>query len=206
MNKLVVFAIISMFLPIGAVSLMAQDASSPIVIFSEPGFPAADTDGPAPTRLTAFASQAKTAGAGQLPEALRAPATRLLVLPYGSAFPETSWGAIQSFLDRGGNLLVPGGAPFTRAVYRDSAGWHLRDYSVRFIRPLMIDPYQQTPGSDGLEFQTNPELTLQLPPFAWKRAFSPYSTDSGRLTSPHLMSSPLFMASDYASTHRLPGA
>ncbi len=63
--------------------------------------------------------------------------------------------------------------PFTRAGYRDSSGWHLRDYSVRFIRPLMIDQYQETPGSDGLEFQANPELPLQLPAFAWKRAFSP---------------------------------
>ena len=79
----------------------------------------------------------------------------------------------KAFLDRGGNLLVLGGRPFTRAAYRDSGGWHLRDYSVRFIRPLMIDQYQETPGSDGLQFQSNPEIPLQLPAFAWKRAFSP---------------------------------
>jgi len=164
---------ISTFLGMNAVSLMAQDATSPTVVFSEPGFPAADSMGPAPTWLTALSSPAKTARADQLPQALAAPSTRLLVLAYGSAFPENSWGAIKSFLDRGGNLLVLGGMPFTRAAYRDSAGWHLRDYSVRFIRPLMIDQYQETPGSDGLEFQTNPELTLQLPPFRWKRAFSP---------------------------------
>jgi hypothetical protein len=96
-----------------------------------------------------------------------------LVLPYGSAFPEESWPAIKSFLDRGGNLLVLGGMPFTRAAYRDAQGWHLRDYSVRFIRPLMIDQYQETPGSDGLQFQNNPELTLKVPAFSWKRAFSP---------------------------------
>ena len=104
---------------------------------------------------------------------LAAPSTRLLVLAYGSAFPEQAWPAIKHFLDRGGNLLVLGGMPFTRAAYRDPSGWHLRDYSVRFIRPLMIDQYQETPGSDGLQFQPNPELTLQLPSFAWKRAFSP---------------------------------
>ena len=51
--------------------------------------------------------------------------------------------------------------------------WHLRPYSVRFIRPLMIDQYQETPGSDGFEFQSNPDLPLQLPAFTWKRAFSP---------------------------------
>ena len=37
----------------------------------------------------------------------------------------------------------------------------------------MIDQYQITPGSEGLEFQTNPEIALQLPAFPWKRAFSP---------------------------------
>ena len=101
------------------------------------------------------------------------PSSSLLVLPYGSAFPEQSWPAIQHFLNRGGNLLVLGGMPFTRAAYRSADGWHLRDYSVRFARPLMIDQYQETPGSEGLQFQTNPELTLQLQSFAWKRGFSP---------------------------------
>ena len=69
--------------------------------------------------------------------------------------------------------MVVGGRPFTRAAYHDGTGWHLRDYSVRFIRPLMIDEYQVTPGSDGLEFQTNPDMTVQVPRFSWKQAFSP---------------------------------
>jgi len=34
----------------------------------------------------------------------------------------------------------------------------------------MIDQYQETPGSDGLEFQANPKVTLQLTKFAWTRA------------------------------------
>jgi hypothetical protein len=107
-----------------------------------------------------------------LSRALASPA-RLLVLPYGSVFPEEAWPAIKQFLDRGGNLLVLGGMPFTRAAYRDHGEWHLRDYSVRFIRPLMIDQYQETPGSDGMQFQANPESPLPLHSFAWKRAFSP---------------------------------
>ena len=37
----------------------------------------------------------------------------------------------------------------------------------------MIDQYQETPGSDGLQFQPNPEMPLQLSAFTWKRAFSP---------------------------------
>jgi hypothetical protein len=146
---------------------------SGVVVFGEPSFPAADSAAPSPPQLAAMLPGAQTASADHLQEALTAPAIRLLVLPDGSAFPEQAWPAIKQFVDGGGNLLVLGGRPFTRAAYRDSGGWRLRPYSVRFIRPLMIDQYQETPGSDGLQFQPNPELPLQIPPFTWKRAFSP---------------------------------
>jgi hypothetical protein len=86
--------------------------------------------------------------------------SRLLVLPYGSAFPEDVWEEIYQFLQRGANLLVLGGKPFTRSGYRDKAGWHLRDHSTRFARSLMIDQYQETPGFDGMEFQANPKLAI----------------------------------------------
>jgi hypothetical protein len=159
-------------------SSVSQVGTSTTVVFSEARFPAADSASPSSQRLTAAFSGAEFADADHLQSALAAPTARLLVLPYGSAFPEDAWPAIKQFLDHGGNLLVLGGMPFTRAAYRDLSAspkgeWRLRDYSVRFIRPLMIDQYQETPGSDGLEFQPNPELTLQLRPFAWKRAFSP---------------------------------
>ena len=146
----------------GQTALHAQ--SSSIVVFIEPGFPIADSS--APAQATNFPT-AQPADADHLRDALAAPATHLLILPYASAFPEDQWPAIKQFLDRGGNFLVLGGRPFTRAAYRDSSGWHLRDYSVRFIRPLMIDQYQETPSSDGMQFQANAELTLQLPSFAW---------------------------------------
>jgi hypothetical protein len=173
MRKPVAFAIATLFLLVNQMAGAAQSGLSSVVVFSEPGFPAADSASPSPQQLAAISSDAQLASANQLPAALTAPAAPLLILPYGSAFPEQAWPAIKQFLDRGGNLLVFGGKPFTRAAYRDSQGWHLRNYSVRFIRPLMIDQYQETPGSDGFEFQPNPELTLQLPAFQWKRAFSP---------------------------------
>ena len=152
-------------------ALFAQ--TSDVLVFSEPGFPAADSAAPTEPQLAKLFPGAKTTGVKQLREALSAPGNRLLVLPYGSAFPEECWGGIKSFLDRGGNLLALGGRPFTRAAYKNAQGWHLRDYSVRFIRPLMIDQYQETPGSNGLQFQTNPDLALQLGRFKWTRAFSP---------------------------------
>jgi len=151
----------------------AQEKNNAVVVFREAGFPAADSTAPSSHQLESLFPGANLADADQLSGALAASSTRLLVLPYGSAFPEAAWPEIKDFLDRGGNLLVLGGRPFTRAAYRDASGWHLREYSVRFIRPLMIDQYQDTPGSDGLKFEPNPELTLQLSSFRWKRAFSP---------------------------------
>ena len=155
------------------VSLPAQAATSSTVLFSEPGFPAIDSASVSSQQLAAILPGSQLANANQLPAALTAASSRLLVLPYGSAFPEEAWPAIKAFLDRGGNLLVLGGMPFTRSAYQDRGEWRVRDYSVRFIRRLMVDQYQQTPGSDGLQFQTNPELSLQVRPFAWKGAFSP---------------------------------
>jgi hypothetical protein len=173
MRKYAVFAVSASFLLLSQTALMAQTAMPSAVVFSEPGFPAADSASPSVQQLTAMLPGAQSARADQLQAALSAPSTHLLILPYGSAFPEEAWTAIKQFLDHGGNLLVIGGMPFTRAAYRDPNGWHLRPYSVRFIRPLMIDQYQETPGSSGLQFQSNPELPMQLSAFAWKRAFSP---------------------------------
>jgi hypothetical protein len=161
------------FILLACPALLSQVELSTAVVFSEPRFPAVDSTGASSLQLSAALPGAQFADADHLQSALAPASARLFVLPYGSAFPEEAWPAIKQFLDRGGNLLVLGGRPFTRAAYRDHSEWHLRDYSVRFIRPLMIDQYQETPGSDGLQVQSNPEVTLQLPAFAWKRAFSP---------------------------------
>jgi len=171
MHRVSFFSLLIVLLLVG--SLFAQAKGPEIIVFSEPGFPVADSTGPSSQQLSAALPEAQVTDAAHLPGALAAPASRLLVLPYGSAFPEDAWSSIQQFLERGGNLLVFGGRPFTRAAYQDHDAWHLRDYSVRFIRPLMIDQYQETPGSEGMQFQPNAELTLQVQPFAWKKAFSP---------------------------------
>ena len=173
MRRAILFVLVTVLLLSNKPLLLAQSEGQNVVVFSEPGFPASDSPTPSEPQLAALSPKANTIGADRLPAALSSQSCHLLVLPYGSAFPEDGWMAIKSFLDRGGNLLVLGGMPFTRAAYRDAQGWHLRDYSVRFIRPLMIDQYQETPGSDGLQFQSNPELTLKMPAFSWKRAFSP---------------------------------
>src|SRR5581483_7282503 len=129
-------------------------AQSSTVVFWENGFPAADSV-PVPESLLRHALPgAQFFSARELKAQLAS--AKLLVLPYGSAFPEDSWPEIYAFLQRGGNLLVLGGRPFTRAAYSDGNAWKLRNYSVRYTRPLMVDQYQETPGSDGLKFESNP--------------------------------------------------
>jgi hypothetical protein len=153
--------------------LAAGQDKPAVVILAEPGFPAADSAVASPQQLARWVPGAQLASVEQLRQWLSSPTTVLLMLPYGSAFPEEAWPEIRQFLQRGGNLVVLGGQPFTRAAYRDHGSWKLREYSVRFIRPLMIDQYQITPGSEGLDFQANPEIPFELPAFPWKRAFSP---------------------------------
>ena len=151
---------------------VAQEVS-PIVMLRESGFPSADSPAFPQPQLERALPGARFASADQLSSALGESATRLLVLPYGSSFPEESWPAIHEFLQHGGNLLVFGGRPFTRAAYHNDSGWHLREYSVRFIQQLSVDQFQTTPGSAGMEFENNLDLTLSLPRFSWQRAFSP---------------------------------
>src|ERR1700751_3040104 len=141
MRRAILFVVVIVAVFGSKALMLAQSEANDVVVFSDPGFPAADSDAPSEPQLAALFPSASKIGADQLPAALSSQSSRLLVFPYGSAFPEESWPAIKSFLDRGGNLLVFGGRPFTRAAYRDAQGWHLRDYSVRFIRPLMIDEY-----------------------------------------------------------------
>ena len=174
MRMVVLLAVVLGLAPLAAsMEPEASAASSSVVVFAEENFPAADTAAPDMAQLRAELPGARYIGAGQLGAALAETATRLLVMPYGSAFPEAAWPAIFTFLERGGNLLALGGRPFTRAAYRDSGGWHLRDYSVRFNLGLMIDQWQETPGSAGLEFENNPDVLLRIPHFPWQRAFSP---------------------------------
>ncbi|PYT59056.1 MAG: hypothetical protein DMG35_15745 [Acidobacteria bacterium] len=155
-----------------AAPLPAQDSST-VIVLHEAGLPAADSAAFPKEQLERALPGARFVSVEQLESLLADSTARLLVLPYGSAFPEESWSAIQAFLQRGGNLLALGGRPFTRAAYRDSSGWHLRDYSVRFIRQLSIDQFQTTPGSAGLEFHDNPDVLLSLPRFSWQHASSP---------------------------------
>ena len=163
----------ALFLSLLAPRATNAQQQAPIVIWSEPGLPSADSAAASPAQLAQIFPSARVAATEQLASALADPQSRLLILPQGSVVPEAAWSAISDFLHHGGNLLVLGGRPFTRAAYHDASGWHLREYSTRFTRPMLIDQYQNTPGSSGAVFTPNPDMPLDLPAFSWKEAFSP---------------------------------
>jgi hypothetical protein len=165
--------------PARAAAAGVLKAAGQIIVFDEPDFPAADSAQPTESALRAAFGGARFANADQLGASLAAYAQGdLLVMPYGSAYPEQAWRAVLEYLDRGGNLLVLGGKPFTRAAYRAGAGWQLRPPSVAASLELLIHDYQQTVGSEdavkgSLHFVPNPDVLPALPAFAWERAFSP---------------------------------
>jgi hypothetical protein len=153
--------------------LVSTASAAHTVVFSQPGFPSADSPSVPESALHTAFSDAEFAGAEQLAAALEKPETALLVMPYGSAYPEGAWPAILRYLDRGGNLLALGGKPFTRAAYATGSGWQLRAPSVAASLELLIHDYQQTPGSDTLQFEPNHDVQPEVSAFRWQRAFSP---------------------------------
>ncbi|MGB7845871.1 MAG: hypothetical protein WBL63_09675 [Candidatus Acidiferrum sp.] len=169
-----IFLALALLLPflLAPPALQAQKFPA-TVVWSEMGLPSADSSSPSPTQLEQLFPESQITSTDQLASRLTDPQTRLLILPQGSVIPEAALSAISDFLHRGGNLLVLGGRPFTRAAYHDASGWHLRDYSTRLSRPLQIDQYQPTPGSAGSVFTPNSEIPVELPHFSWRQAFSP---------------------------------
>lgn len=148
-------------------------AADGTVIFEQAGFPAADTTPVSAAALTSGFPGAQIANAAQLVAALDSAHTHLLVMPYGSAYPEAAWPSILRYLDRGGNLIVLGGKPFTRAAYQKAGAWRLREPGVAASLELFIQGWQATPGSQSLRWEANPDVAPALPAFGWKQAWSP---------------------------------
>ena len=149
-----------------------SSSSMAIVAFDESGFPSVDTATASQAELRSALPAASFVDAAHLAQALKRPATKLLVVS-GSAFPEPCWESIYSFLERGGNLVALGGRPFSQAAYADHGKWTLRPARNVFDKKLFINDYVETPGSAGLTFEANPDyIHLALPEFAWKRAWS----------------------------------
>ena len=65
---------------------------------------------------------------------------RVVVLPYGSAFPVDGWQAIQNFISHGGSLVILGGYPFHQPVIEDHGKWILGTPQPTYVHRLLIGP------------------------------------------------------------------
>src|SRR3954464_8820455 len=76
-----------------------QQRRDSVIIFweNDGGFPTADAAPPVRATLAATLPNARFVDAAALPAALSAAEARVLVLPYGSAFPESAWPATLAF-------------------------------------------------------------------------------------------------------------
>ncbi|HYE05040.1 MAG TPA: cellulase family glycosylhydrolase [Planctomycetota bacterium] len=97
-----------------------------VVILRESGFPTLDAAPVADGALEALARahRGRFVTVADLPAAL-AQRPRLLVLPYGSAFPSAAWSAFIAYLGAGGSWLNLGGSPLARPVWREGQAWRV---------------------------------------------------------------------------------
>lgn len=155
-----------------AIPMGAQTANR-IVVLDEPDFPAIDS---APVPIALLHQALPTAifsPASELDRHLASQPKGLLVLPYGSAFPVDQWPAIERFLAHGGNLLTLGGRPFTRPAQLEDGQWRLLPETYAFARELLINDYQETPGSPRLTSVLNKDEThADFSALQWQRAYS----------------------------------
>jgi hypothetical protein len=166
-----------------------------VVVFNQPGFPVIDT-APLPDALLHQAfPNAQFVAAAELAKQLAGNGATLLILPYGSAFPEQQWSAIHNFLLRGGNLLTLGGRPFTRPVRAEDQQWKPLPETYAFARQLLISDYQQTPGSSTASPAVNrDEADQALAQLRWHRAYSVVVRFGQQETSPRVGASGTFDA------------
>ena len=93
------------------------------VIFHQTGFPSVESEEISQGTLTsAFGGAPTFVDVSQLRGGEALKAAKLLVLPYGSAFPADAWTTVLHYLQGGGNLLLVGGEPLQVPVLGDHEG------------------------------------------------------------------------------------
>ncbi|HSN68480.1 MAG TPA: hypothetical protein VLV48_04505, partial [Thermoanaerobaculia bacterium] len=134
-------------LPLSAAVLSLALLASPahaarIAVFRASGFPTVDATPIAERTLgDALAGESfEMIGTAEALAASLGGESDTLILPYGSAFPVDAWPAIASFLRRGGNLVVLGGAPFHQPVRFASGSWVEGFRQPTYAHELLIGP------------------------------------------------------------------
>lgn len=121
----------------------ATPSSARLVLFSAENFPSVDAPSIPRSELDTALEGLGVEVADSvesLGELLGTASLRVLVLPYGSAFPLAAWPAILEFTRRGGSLVVLGGAPFHQPVRLERGAWVLSPRQPTYARELLIGP------------------------------------------------------------------
>ena len=85
-------------------------------------------------------------------------------------FPKHAWKSILSFLQRGGNLLSIGGAPFRTPVYQDGNGWIAEPEQTAYHQQLQIHECMTVNDERFSRFVANEERPLFADTvFAWEK-------------------------------------
>ncbi len=137
--------VMMIFLARAAVSAEGHAGSSAksVACFFAEGFPTADAPPISEHLLRNALRDFNTEYFGTadlLSASLAAGNFRALLLPYGSAFPEDAWPAIQEFISRGGSLIVLGGSPFHQPVIFSSGKWIRGTPQPTYAHRLLIGP------------------------------------------------------------------
>lgn len=121
----------------------AQSAPRPaagrrVAVFVEPGFPSLDVEpiSEASLRSALDGLDADFLDAGRLAAALDPSRYDVLVMPYGSAFPEAAWPSILQFLERGGSWVNLGGRPFAAPVSQSGGTWKVHTETTACYKAL----------------------------------------------------------------------
>ncbi len=129
---LTVIVLASVFTSRASAQSPAPDAPRPLIVFSEPGFPAIDAPPlspiPGARDITSTADLAAALSEGGV-----------LVWRHGSAFPAEAWEPLLKFLERGGSLLYLGGEPFTRPVVGPPGARVVQPRTVSLLKALRLN-------------------------------------------------------------------
>ena len=133
-----------------------------VALFRADGFPTVDADEVSDADLESALSGLdveRLDSVASLNERLRIRHHDLLVLAYGSAFPLDAWQTLRSFVERGGSLVVLGGAPFHQPVLYEQGEWRLGSRQPTFAEPFLIAPAERWAGSTtGHSLKAMPEV------------------------------------------------
>ena len=129
-----------------------------VAVFSEAGFPAVDIEAiPEAALRDALAGlDVDLLSGGRLTSDLARSRYDVLVMPFGSAYPEASWPAVLRFLEDGGSLVNVGGRAFAVPVSRQGSVWRIQPESSACYKALGFTHIFQVPAATVARWATAP--------------------------------------------------